>query len=515
MKKSNSKIKYITNKISGKISLMDIYVMIIFLFYPLFYNNFYFDIVTCKFKFFVILTGITLILYVMSYFYSKTRSKSRTHSSKVHIDRLFYTNPDFYMVILYIVNLISLIISSDFTTSLYGTRGRNAGFITITCYICIYFMIKKRFTLKGYHLAIVSLSGGIVSVIGILQFINIDFLGFYKGLTIDQQTFYISTIGHSNVYTSLFSITLITSLIMYVVSEKRRNIIFFGICGIVNFMGVIAGQCDSGYIIILITFILSLIMCKESNQIKRVLWLFCIMLLSGRMLVFYRISFCKNYTIENFTGIFMKNGVFIPIWLILLISIFIFNKINKDYINNRVNIIKKGIIGFFFAGIASYLLMLLYFSTYGKQIDLGMFSNYLRMTDSYGSYRGYVWRVTIEEFGKLPIINKLLGIGCDALRPFFVNTLGEKMYSVTNTYYDNAHNEYLQYLITTGIIGLSSYMGLIICKIRNVMRKSSIYSKVAICVVICYMLQGLININQVITTPLFLIFLFSIKKKEI
>lgn len=110
----------------------------------------------------------------------------------------------------------------------------------------------------------------------------------------------------------------------------------------------------------------------------------------------------------------------------------------------------------------------------------------------------------MQEFRRLPLYQILFGIGTDTLYPYLAERYGEAMYNVTMAYYDNAHNEFLQYLITTGIAGLATYAAVLFLQIKKAVKKAD---KVILCGVICYLVQSVVNLNQVVTTPLFVVML--------
>ena len=85
----------------------------------------------------------------------------------------------------------------------------------------------------------------------------------------------------------------------------------------------------------------------------------------------------------------------------------------------------------------------------------------------------------------------------------------EEMVEVTGRTYDNTHNELLQYLLTTGLCGLVTYLGLLISSIRYMLKNAKKDVRVYLCVfaVLGYFAQSIISLNQPITTPLFFIFL--------
>lgn len=72
--------------------------------------------------------------------------------------------------------------------------------------------------------------------------------------------------------------------------------------------------------------------------------------------------------------------------------------------------------------------------------------------------------------------------------------------------FDSAHNEYLQYFITIGVVGLAAYLSLLFTAIKEMIRASSKKPLlVAISFsIICYGAQAVVNISVPIVAPIML-----------
>ena len=69
---------------------------------------------------------------------------------------------------------------------------------------------------------------------------------------------------------------------------------------------------------------------------------------------------------------------------------------------------------------------------------------------------------------------------------------------------DTAHNEYLQYLLTNGALGLVCYLAVVFLALREGFRKSGreqVYRGLTLAV-IAYLAQAAVNIAQPMTTPI-------------
>ena len=70
---------------------------------------------------------------------------------------------------------------------------------------------------------------------------------------------------------------------------------------------------------------------------------------------------------------------------------------------------------------------------------------------------------------------------------------------------DAAHNEYLNILFHQGVFALAAYLGMLVSALALWIRRAAKSAPAAIlgCGVLCYCIQALFGISQVITTPFF------------
>ena len=131
--------------------------------------------------------------------------------------------------------------------------------------------------------------------------------------------------------------------------------------------------------------------------------------------------------------------------------------------------------------------------------------------DSWGNYRGYVWRRLMESFREFNLPHKLFGYGNESVKEIMTSGYYDEMMDDIGVVYDNAHNEYLQYLVTTGLFGALAYVGLIVSAIVMLIRTAVSAVKeesdtegvfIALALGIAgYASQAFVNLNQSLTTP--------------
>ena len=87
----------------------------------------------------------------------------------------------------------------------------------------------------------------------------------------------------------------------------------------------------------------------------------------------------------------------------------------------------------------------------------GALADYFVFNDSWGTFRGYIWRAAVEEYMKFPLLHKIFGSGPDTFGLYIGLLRNEEMTSVTGQFFDATHNEYIQFLFTLGPIATIAY----------------------------------------------------------
>ena len=94
--------------------------------------------------------------------------------------------------------------------------------------------------------------------------------------------------------------------------------------------------------------------------------------------------------------------------------------------------------------------------------ELNNFLQYFRLDNSWGSNRGYAWHWAILMFINGSLKMKLFGSGPDTAYLMYLSNYKNEMEVNLPYYFKSPHNEYLNYLVTVGIVGLIAYMAIVI-----------------------------------------------------
>ncbi|MFP3155822.1 O-antigen ligase family protein [Lachnospiraceae bacterium ZAX-1] len=152
------------------------------------------------------------------------------------------------------------------------------------------------------------------------------------------------------------------------------------------------------------------------------------------------------------------------------------------------------------AGIANFLP-----ETAGKFHWIGA----LKLEDSFGSNRGYIWKRTVWEWRELPLIDKLSGVDLNRFPAFINKTYRTEMPTVLGkVMFLDAHNEFLQFLVTTGLLGVVGYFGMLVSSVVRFWKlaKERPILLIGSVTALSYLMQGLVNNPQTFTTPLLFVF---------
>ena len=137
-----------------------------------------------------------------------------------------------------------------------------------------------------------------------------------------------------------------------------------------------------------------------------------------------------------------------------------------------------------------------------RALPLGALERYVHFSESWGTDRGKIWTFVLRVYAQLPFAQQLFGGSSGAL---FHADSANPIFSDAGL--DTAHNEYLQYLVTNGALGLICYFASLGFAVWAGLSRSKedAMSRGLTLAVAAYAVQAVVNIAQPMTTPLFII----------
>ncbi len=539
------------------------WILAISVIFPLIVHHAYFDILQTKFYFFAFTTGGMILLMFAVIVMNKDMNRMLGGIREKGLIRWLKEELDFVdrcILIFWIFAAISTILTFPrMQYAFFGHKGRYTGLLLLSLYTLAYFFVSRYITFRKYVFLAFTLVGDLVCLFGIFDYFRMNLFGFEDQMAPEQIGLFSSTIGNINTFTTYVGFVVAFAGAMFVISrlrdvqkdisatggkstgesknsrgESRYTLVFYYVSMVIGFFALTLGKSDNAYLTLLAFFgFLPFLAFRTNYGIRRY-----VLTLATYLSVVKLIDIInRTYTgpVSGIDGFFLIiiNFLFLEATIVLLWGITVllyaleFKKQRRikeenkpDDASSPEKAPKVFFIGWTVFFCTVFLVVvgtLIYVNTrtYEELEFLGDLRYYLYFQDTWGTFRGYIWRVTLEEYGKMSLLHKIFGSGPDTFGIYMIVRRGNEMLRTTGTHYDSAHNEYLHYLVTVGPIALLAYLGILGKTIKRGLSKLNHtevmpYMAAASFLVICYAIQALVNINLPISTPVMWMFLMMI-----
>ena len=486
------------------------YLLLMFSFFTLFLTKKYSNARHDKFYLFLILSGALIIFAGMAYF-SAWMEKNRVGAAlDPLIKPISVTDGAFLCFVIFA--LISTFCSRYFPETIIAEVGRNNGLLLLVAYLLVYFTISRLYVYKDYAIAVYLVFSCVVALLTVINFFYIDPLGLFERYGEDVVKDFGSTIGNKNTIASYMAMFLPVSIMVLALSEKKYMRIIAGISIVFAYTGALCANSGSVMMGLAVVIPVTAIFCAQRyERIMRFMLALTILFAGGKLLWLFSLlmdGHSKGFeSIQHF--LIYDNLSWLPVAVCGLIALALFllrGRLSPKYPAKAVTIVLIALTG---AMVAGMLGVLFWFSVIDTKSDLGSLDTLLRFSDRWGTHRGFMWNKAVEEYGKFNLYEKLFGAGPDTAYYVLEPHFSELYTRFNNSSTDCVHNEYLNYLVTQGALGLISYLTILVsvCVRTSRRARNNPTALIFISAVICYAVQATVNIYQPITTPLFLIFI--------
>ena len=504
-------------KYAVKHSLVNYYLALMFSFFPLFLTEQYAHARLDKYYFYLIATGIFIISTGLCMYFSYMDEIRADHKAAL-LTPLSVT--DICMLCFLGFAILSTLMTEHPGEALLGPNpfvsgvihSRNNGLLLLFLYTMMYFIITRNYVKKDYVFVVFLVTSSIIALLTVLNFFYIDPLHMLDGY--DEATIadFGSTLGNKNIIAAFMCIFLPAAVMFFVISENKVLRIVAGVSILFAYTGLLCADSTSDILgLIVILPVMAIFSARSFTYLRRYLLALTILFLSGKVLwLFAQLIGDHNKGFEFLQHFLIYDKLmFLPIavccLLTLLMTIFE-KKIGAHYPAKAVTITLAVL---FFIGIITALAAFIYFSFINRETDIGNFKKLLRFDDYWGTHRGFMWRVSFEEFAKFKPLQILFGTGPDTAYYVIQPHFSELSSRFGDSSTDCAHNEFINYLLTQGVLGLTAYLGVMGSVIVRAIKsaKTNPTSLIFICPVICYLAQSVVNLYNPIVTPFLFIFL--------
>lgn len=483
-------------------------VFVLLTVFPLYYHNYYFDILDSKYMFYyctiLIMAAIVLVIYTIPILW-----KNKENGLLDRWDKALKSIklPDICMLLLILSATISTLQSDFKFEAFWGNEARFNGLFLWLIYGLAYLTITRLLKFRSQLLDYFLIVGVLVCLFGITDYFQMDLLGFKVRMRETQKSDFASTLGNINVYTAYVGMIVAVAMTLYTTSKSKVKTAFYYLVMMVSYVAIIMGKSDNGYLSIGIIFsVLPFYLFGTRAGIRR--FFICIAtLISSVWFVGLANKIWPDQVLflDSVFGMMSRSNKLIygvaGTWLLVAIVYVISKQMPEEKVGRIPLILWSSFIGICLL-IGTYVLYDANIAGNGNRY--GSLADYLVFSDSWGTDRGFVWKLSMNHFKEFSLFRKLFGYGPDTFGILTHYKDFDTMVEYNNTIFESAHNEYIHYLITIGLTGLVSYIALLCSSGFRIISKckNDPYAMAIIFAVLAYATQATVSIAQPIVTPI-------------
>lgn len=465
------------------------------LLFPVIIHDSYFDILEMKQLFFAVGTLLAVLCMLMVKIFRPETDGSAGNVAEAGIK----PNMIYVAGFLFLASAVfSTFFSPYWREAFLGNQGRYQGLLTLILYGMQFYIIannKENDVANGRIFIIGALA---VLGLGIGQYFLADPFGWLGEVQEFERPMFFSTIGYSNFFSCYASMAAAFSMGMYLSGRERNRFFWLGAMAVSAWAIWISGS-DGGLLAFASAYLIAPWLLRPQDMLCR-RHLLAGAVFSG-MAVWVKL--CNEFlhipsrSLHEGMAATLINGGWMPAAvLVLLVLLLIAVKAGKSRMMYDYP---------FMASATAMAALFLFFLAE----DSGKLAFLRNWGNGWGSGRGMIWVAAIKKWRELDILHLLCGIGPDTAGLFLESEKELFQTVLGNAAVDNVHNEYLQYLVTTGISGLTAYLffiALCLKKMWNSCRikpgRSGVFLAAA-----AYLVQAAVSVNQSVTTPFLVLFL--------
>lgn len=387
-----------------------------------------------------------------------------------------FSSMDYAMMGYGICVMLSAVFSTYGRLAWVGYEGWYMGAVSQLLFIGIYFFVSRQYDSKAWPVYLGEAAFFLVTLLGLLHRLGIDPLGLMASWNSGdwEYSHMLSTLGNINWLCGYYSAAL-AFVIAHFLQEKRPWLqAALYLVSMSAFVLLLIQGSQSGLLILGACVAVCFFMGRRQGRI----WGKVLLLLSGtfffmpltEMLMKLRGSRAAVVADGNIFAYTSWYG-----WMLAAVScIFLFLLLEKkgegkkrkwETIHAEETRQNAGV------G-ARKTLPLIALTAFAAAALLAGLLFWRRIDDSFGSGRGFLWRIAVESFMEADVKGKLLGAGPDCYGEAVFSRLGAGTDVWKGEHWDgavftNAHNEILSQLCNVGILGTVSYLAVFLVGMRR------------------------------------------------
>ena len=358
--------------------------------------------------------------------------------------------------------VVSTVTSLSPAMSLWGLGGYYGGCMMVLFTAAGYLAVRAfapQKLLNGLTFC-VGITTALVTVLYVLNIFNIDLIGTYADTAVVERAQFFSTLGQKNFCSGFMAFALPLVFYAFLVARGARHTVFYGVPAF--FGGLALAVVDADGLALGVGAAVLVLLCQKiftTRTLRRLMVIGMFFFADAGWMQYMR---THVYTqggkpILAAFGHYAQVGfaVCAVVWAVLFFALR----------SREIPLWKAGRVLTAIAVTLGVVLVVLAnfmpgFPSLGKLDDLLVFN------DDWGTYRGTAWRISWSAWTAQPFWRKLLGVGPGMIHTAVAQWAGADITARMKTFYA-AHNEYLELLLTSGVLGLAAWVWFVAAHLRK------------------------------------------------
>ena len=508
-------------------TLMTIYVLFYLCVFPLATRDKYFDILQFRFRLYWIPTliyGVLFLVLGIFYLLSDKRSNGGALTAKLkenlkwNILKTKLTKTDICFIALIFIMTLSVIFADYQYEALWGSRGRFNGLVLWLMFFIAYWLVTRFYHFKKWHLYAYLIAACLPEIWGITDFFLLDLLHFHTGAAADYIYTFVSSVGNINTYTNMVALHFSASVTLFVLSDCKWEKLLTFVAVVISSFAIVMGISDNGLLAAGAIFaFLPFVAWTSRQHITRFFVTFSIFATSV-LVTAYLTTQHATIAVADGGSVLVTIGktkafmlLTAALWLFTMANAAMFHgKKSDEQEAKTARTARRFWLALFIVAVVAVIAVLADANS-GRHPEIWeAYKNVLIFSDTWGTGRGINWRFAWEFFTeKSSLLDKLIGNGPDTYYIITMDNFKHLMKDAGYGIFDSAHNEYLECLVTIGVLGTIAYIGMLATSLRQMLKnRKNVYAAACGFAILAYAVQAVVNIAIPITTPIFMILLY-------
>lgn len=359
--------------------------------------------------------------------------------------------------------VLSTVTSLSPVMSLWGLGGYYGGCMMVLFTAASYLAVRAfapQKLLNGLTFC-VGITTALVTVLYVLNIFNIDLIGTYADTAVVERAQFFSTLGQKNFCSGFMAFALPLVFYAFLVARGVRHTMFYGIPA---FFGALAlAVVDADGLALGIGAAVLVLICQRiftTRTLRRLAVVGMFFFADAGWMQYMR---THVYTqggkpiLASF-GHYAQVGfaVCAAVWAVLFFALH--GREIPLWKAGRVLAAVVVSLGVVLVVLANFLRG---FPSLGQKLD-----DLLVFSDDWGTYRGTAWRISWSAWTAQSLWRKLVGVGPGMMHTAVAQWAGADITARMKTFYA-AHNEYLELLLTGGVLSLAAWVWFVAAHLRK------------------------------------------------